>query len=161
MCIQRRPTLCMGPMGATHLSSSTYARRAIRRPSGLPQPKELSLDSIVVIGGSGGDVSCNGHTVDGKMVCISFSPPGCSFELETEGKKGRGMEWRNHACFCPPLSVMNNLAVQGPCCRVEMVVMGRLDIYGVAWSSALRWTSPTTNALGRAAGCSHDAFRLH
>lgn len=50
------------------------------------------------------------------------------------------MEGRNHACLCPPLSVMNNLTVQGPRCRVEMVVMGRLDIYGMARSNGLRWT---------------------
>lgn len=52
------------------------------------------------------------------------------------------MEGRNHACLCPPLGVMNNLAAQGPRCRVEMVVMGRLDIYGMARSNGLRWNPP-------------------
>lgn len=52
------------------------------------------------------------------------------------------MEWRNHACFCPPLSVMNNLAAQGPHSRGEMVVMGRLDIYGMARSNGLRSPPP-------------------
>lgn len=60
------------------------------------------------------------------------------------------MEWRNHACFCPPLSVMNNLAVQGPCCRVEMVVMGRLDIYGMAMLY-VRLPQPTQSSVPRAA----------
>lgn len=75
---------------------------------------------------------------DGETACISFSPPRLFLCIRDREKKGRGMEWRNHACFCPPLSVMNNLAVQGPRCRVEMVVMGRLDIYGMARSNGLR-----------------------
>lgn len=57
------------------------------------------------------------------------------------------MEWRKHACFCPPFSVMNNLAVQGPRCREEMLVMERLDIYGVARSTGLR--SPDRRACRR------------
>lgn len=138
MCIQRRPTLCIGPLGANHLS---FPECTVGEPatvwSATEQPK-LNLNSAVVIGGSGGDISHDGHTVMERRACISFSPPRLFLCIRAREKKGRGMEWRNHACFCPPLSVMNNLAVQGPRCRVEMVVMGRLDIYGMARSNGLR-----------------------
>lgn len=54
----------MRPLGATNLSPPTCAWRA--KPatvwSATEQP-EANLNSAVVIGGSGGDISCDGHTV--------------------------------------------------------------------------------------------------
>lgn len=57
----------MGPLGATHLTPPpppvcTAGER--QRASGLPHSKpKANLNSVVVTGGSGGDISCDGHTV--------------------------------------------------------------------------------------------------
>lgn len=70
--------------------------------------------------------------------CRSSSPPARSSALETKA------ETRVEAARTPLSSprLMNNLAAQGPRCRVEMLLMGRLDIYGTARSTALRSTPP-------------------
>lgn len=122
MCIQRRPELCMVPLGATHLIPSMLGKQASQQPSGLPQRATQTQPQLHC----GNRRKSRRHFLrrpqsDGEMACISFSPLGCSFALEREGERESesGMERRSHACFCPPLNVMNNLAVQCRALAVE------------------------------------------
>lgn len=87
MCIQRRPRLCMEPLGATHHSPHMRDGQAGDRLAchGV-QPKTQNQLHC------GNWRKWRRHLLqwpcsDGKMACISFSPPGCSFALETERKR--------------------------------------------------------------------------
>lgn len=95
---------------------------------------------------------------DGPYITLSTRLFRCIRDRE---KKGRSMELRSHAWLCPPLSVMNNLAALGPCCRVEMVVMGRLDIY-TAWQGAMVYvrTPPPRPTHRRVPQAAHVVFGL-